>query len=57
MPRYKGIQKIKSLKSQVRQMQEVASQIKKDKEVIMSDINKIQSSIEEAIMKIKVWDL
>ncbi|XP_044727037.1 myosin heavy chain 95F isoform X2 [Chrysoperla carnea] len=56
MPRFKGIQKIKSLKSQVKQMQEVASQIKKDKDIIMSDINKIQSSIEETIMKIKKQD-
>lgn len=52
-PRYKGIIKIKSLKTQIKKLEQVANELKKDKETNLKDIRSIESAMLSAISTIK----
>lgn len=53
-PRIKGIQKIRELDIQLKQMEKVAMQLKRDKESSMKEIIGLSNEINASIEKIKV---
>lgn len=52
-PRIKGINKIKAMEAKVKQLDSIASQLKKDKESSIKEINSLRFEIESAISRIK----
>ncbi|XP_034934309.1 myosin heavy chain 95F isoform X2 [Chelonus insularis] len=52
-PRIQGVVKIKKLKNQLGEMEEIANQLKSGKEKSIRDIRNLQSEIEVSIQKIK----
>jgi len=53
-PRYKGIGKINAIKNNMKQMEEVANQLKSERESMLKHIKAIEVDINGAIQKIKV---
>jgi myosin-6 len=53
-PRYQGIVKINSVKTNVKQMENVANQLKNEREVMMKQMKEIEIQIDTAIKSIKV---
>lgn len=53
-PRIKGIMKIKNLKNQLIEMQEIANQLKATRDKSIDDIKNLQSEIDVSMKKIKV---
>lgn len=54
-PRYRGIIKINSISADVKKMQEIANQLKAEKESMLKQIKDIEEQIHMAVKKIKVW--
>ncbi|XP_055716099.1 myosin heavy chain 95F isoform X1 [Phlebotomus papatasi] len=52
-PRYKGLQKIRAIKTNLTKMEEVANQLKKEKDVMLNQVKSLYASIDEATKKIK----
>lgn len=52
-PRYKGIMKIRQIKANVTRMEEVANQLKSEKESMLKCVYGIQQLIDGSIVKIK----
>ncbi|XP_070491235.1 myosin heavy chain 95F isoform X2 [Chironomus tepperi] len=52
-PRFKGIIKINALKSNVKEMETIANQLKQDRESMMKQLKDIELQIDTAIKKIK----
>lgn len=52
-PRYKGVMKIKTLESQIKQLERVANELKKEKEASIKDIQSIHTAMLDSISKIK----
>lgn len=53
-PRYKGIAKINAIRRNMKQMEEIANQVKKERESMLNQIKEIDGQIDLAIKKIKV---
>lgn len=53
-PRYKGIAKINAIRRNMKQMEEIANQVKKERESMLNQIKEIDGQIDVAIKKIKV---
>lgn len=53
-PRFQGIMKINSIKSNLAKTKEIASQLKINKEEILRQVQDMERLIEESIKKIKV---
>lgn len=53
-PRINGIRKTKALETKVKQLEDIAGQLKKDKEGSIKTINSVKNEIEAAIKRIKV---
>jgi myosin-6 len=53
-PRFKGIIKIKALRSNVQQMESIANQLKSERESMLKQLKEIDTQIDMAIKKIKV---
>lgn len=53
-PRYKGIAKINAIRRNMKQMEEIANQVKKERESMLNQIKEIDGQIDLAITKIKV---
>lgn len=56
-PRYRGILKINGISADVKKMQEIANQLKKEKDSMLKQIKDIEEQIQLAIKKIKVWKI
>lgn len=52
-PRYQGIIKIKSLETQIKELEKIATQLNKDKDLILKDIQNIHLEMQNAIQQIK----
>lgn len=53
-PRYKGIVKINTIRRNVKQMEDVANQLKQERDPMLKQMKDIEAQIDEAIKKIKV---
>ena len=53
-PRYKGIAKINAIRHNMKQMEEIASQLKSERETMMKHMKDIDTQIDIAIKAIKV---
>lgn len=53
-PRIKGIAKINAIRSNMKQMEEIANQLKGERETMLKHMKDIEVQIEGAIAKIKV---
>lgn len=53
-PRFKGIIKINSLRSNVKEMETIAHQLKQDRDSMMKQLKDLELQIDTAIKKIKV---
>lgn len=53
-PRYKGIVKINKVRRNMKQMEEIANQLKGEREVMLKQIEDVEAQIDLAIKKIKV---
>lgn len=53
-PRFKGIVKIKGIKTNVQQMETVANQLKNERELMLKQMKDIEVQIDTAIKSIKV---
>lgn len=54
-PRYRGIIKINGISADVKKMQEIANQLKAEKDTMLKQIKDVQEQIQLAVKKIKVW--
>lgn len=54
-PRYKGIVKIKGVKTNVKQMETVANQLKNERDSMMRQMKEIEMQIDTAIKSIQVF--
>lgn len=54
-PRYRGIIKINGISADVKKMQEIASQLKAEKDTMLKQIKDVEEQIQLAVKKIKVW--
>ena len=53
-PRYKGIGKINNIRRNMKQMEEIANQLKSERDTMMKHMKDIEVQIDLAIKKIKV---
>lgn len=53
-PRYKGIGKINTIRRNLKQMEEIAGQLKGERDTMLKQMKEIESQIDLAISKIKV---
>lgn len=53
-PRYKGIVKLNNVRRNMKQMEDVANQLKSERDSIMKQIKEIDGQIDLSIKKIKV---
>lgn len=53
-PRFRGITKINEIKSNMTQMEQIANQLKNEKDSMLVHIRDIQKAVDMAIQKIKV---
>lgn len=53
-PRIIGVKNIRALEAQVKQLDSIAGQLKKDKESSVKEINSLRNEIDAAISRIKV---
>lgn len=53
-PRYKGITKINGIRRNMKQMEEIASQLKGERDTMLKHMKDIEVQIDAAIKKIKV---
>lgn len=53
-PRFRGITKINEIKCNMTQMEQIANQLKNDKDSMLVHIRDIQKAVDMAIQKIKV---
>lgn len=53
-PRVKGIVKINAIRSNMKQMEEIAGQLKAERETMLKHMKEIETQIDAAISKIKV---
>lgn len=53
-PRYKGIAKINTIRRNMNQMEEIANQLKGERDTMLKHIKDIDAQIDVAIKKIKV---
>lgn len=53
-PRYKGIVKINAIRRNMKQMEEIANQLKGQRDVMLKNMKDIEVQIDAAIKKIKV---
>lgn len=53
-PRFRGITKINEIKCNMTQMEQIANQLKNDKDSMLVHIKDIQKAVDMAIQKIKV---
>lgn len=56
-PRVKGIVKINAIRSNMKQMEEIAGQLKGERETMLKHMKEIEAQIDVAISKIKVSSL
>jgi myosin VI len=53
-PRYRGIVKINGISANVKKMEEIANELKHEKDPMLKQIREIEEQIRLAVMKIKV---
>lgn len=54
-PRYKGIVKINGVKSNVKQMETIANQLKNERDLMLKQLKEFEVQIDTAIKMIKVY--
>lgn len=53
-PRYKGIMKIKAIKINLTKTEEIANQLKSNKETVLKQVRDVEQLIDRSVSKIKV---
>lgn len=53
-PRYKGIMKIKAIKINLSKTEDIAKQLRSNKEVVLKQVREVEQLIDRSVAKIKV---